>query len=235
MIFWEKIEKDNLPEGAVLAIKVNELGVIDDKVLGRLGLRDGKVVVYGGENGINWGFTNYVEVGSSLRYASELEEVLERDIIDLAFPKPEYEPKVKAILENEGFNDFETESLVVGVHNPSDEFSKWAHISVIGKDTRDLVATFGYTENVDMIVKNWEKEDYLIVSKSIESAQLFCRMPKLMQLIKQMIKERADCKDDSITFEQIKDLLVEVYDIEETAERLLGEDAMKIINEAKNR
>jgi hypothetical protein len=60
-------------------------------------------------------------------------------------------------------------------------------------------------------------------------------MPKLMQLIKQMIKERADCKDDSITFEQIKDLLVEVYDIEETAERLLGEDAMKIINEAKNR
>lgn len=118
------------------------------------------------------------------------------------------------------------ENAVVGSYVPSSQWNQWTQFAVMDERTSGLLAVVGYFQNINN-PKKWKFEDYDHAAECIEQAQLYANAYKLYQLAKSI----ADNEDlAGFDFHQTAlDIVSQIDDISEPVERLLGEDAMKII------
>lgn len=113
---------------------------------------------------------------------------------------------------------------------PSPDWSKFTHFAVMNENDCGMIASVGFFQRIGNPA-TWGFEDYLEAAKSIEQAQLYGNAHRLFNLLSRFIGTNS-----SLVLEaEAVDLLTEITDISEVADRLLGKDAMRIIEEAKRR
>lgn len=114
--------------------------------------------------------------------------------------------------------------LVVGNYLPTEDWGKHIHFAVMDKANNNLYASTGYLGKVNGEVI-YKLEDYKNAACCIEQAQLYANAHKLFEIL----EEYVDCIPDIIKHTEARRILRQITDISETANRLLGEDAMTII------
>lgn len=119
----------------------------------------------------------------------------------------------------------------VGSYKPSESWSKYTHFAVMREDNQGMVASVGYFQNLTED-EEWGFEDYRDAAACIEQAQLYAHASEMFGLLSSIAND-GECTNE--TKKVIEDLLNTITDISEPVKRLLGDDAMKIINHAINK
>lgn len=126
-------------------------------------------------------------------------------------------------------NHFKTiEPLTVGSYTPSDDWSKYTQYAVMEESDCGLVACCGYFQPIHK-TSVWSVIDYQEAAECIEQAQLYANASKLFYLVNRMI---ANCTSKDL-IKEANETLRSITDISEPVTRLLGENAISIIEETK--
>lgn len=124
---------------------------------------------------------------------------------------------------------------IVGDYMPSPDWSKFTHFAVMNESDCGLIASVGFFNRIGT-PETWDFNSYLEAAKSIEQAQLYGNAHRLFDLLDRFIGHSAELSMDVDALHvEAYELLSEITDISEAATRLLGADAMKIIEEAERR
>jgi hypothetical protein len=121
----------------------------------------------------------------------------------------------------------EQKNAMVGSYMPSENWNKFTHFAVMD-EKGEMLASCGYFQSIERN-EPFEPSDYLAAASSIEQAQLYANAIEMFNLLDDVA---TNCLPEN-TARRVKALLKRITDISEPAKRLLGGNAMKIIEIAK--
>ena len=116
------------------------------------------------------------------------------------------------------------EKQMVGSYKPTPAWSQYTHFAVMEEKSCGLQASVGFFQRLNKR-EEWSFEDYDQAAASIEQGQLYAHAVEMFELIDRM----KDHVHPDIQ-EQANNLLHTITDISETATRLLGDNAMLVID-----
>lgn len=123
----------------------------------------------------------------------------------------------------------ETDKSVVGNYDPSDDWSDYLHYAVMNDKTLGMLASVGYYLHRSKPEK-FDFEEYDNAARCIGQAQLYAHAVPMFEMLAEAEQHLTTCPDIK---DRIRELLGKINDISEPATRLLGKDAMKVINRKK--
>lgn len=111
----------------------------------------------------------------------------------------------------------EEQKLVVSNYIPSEDWSKFTHITLSTEKDDRLIASVGYFQKIEG-QEPYKLEDYLENAKDIQLAKVFCRAMDMLELLKEIKEENRAAE---YHLEEIQEIVDDVEDIEEEVKRLL--------------
>lgn len=124
----------------------------------------------------------------------------------------------------------QNENAIVGSYMPSVNWSKYTHFAVM-KENEEMLASCGFFQKINFL-ETWGFKEYLDAAKCIEQAQLYANAVQLFAMVDKL--SNMICVDPDLRFEAQR-LLNSILDISEPVNRLLGSNAVNIIEEAFRR
>lgn len=106
---------------------------------------------------------------------------------------------------------------VVGTYTPSSDWNQFEHFAVMDDKTSTLIASVGYFHHRHDTEITPKIEDYKHFFECIEQAQIYANATRMLEFIQ------------SLGTPESEKLLIEILDITEPVERLLGSGALPVL------